>query len=137
MNQVYSRLKSTLGNNLTISPPVSVGYLAADVWTILTNPAKYFDGLSDGVSATINDLENQAAKCPEQQIVLAGFSQGAMVMHRVLHQLSDTQADQLILSRVTATVLIGDGNQVPWDNETRYARFAYCIRYWSRISCFG
>lgn len=39
-------------------------------------------------------------------------------MHRVLHQLSGTNAGQQILARVAAAVLIGDGDQVPFDSET-------------------
>jgi hypothetical protein len=64
-------------------------------------------------------LENQANVCRDQQIVLAGFSQGAMVMHRVLHQL-DTNQDRPILDRVADAVLIADGDQVPNDNQIRY-----------------
>ena len=114
VNEVYMHLENQLGSDL--GSPVSVPYPADRVQTLLrADFPKYFGDLSSGVSWTLSYLENQVKNCPDQQIVLAGFSQGAMVMHRVLHQLPTP-----ILSRVTAAILIGDGDQVPFDNATKY-----------------
>jgi hypothetical protein len=77
----------------------------------------YFNDLSTGVTQALNDLMSQAASCPDQEIVLSGYSQGAMVMHRVLHQLGASQAGQQVLSRIAAAVLIADGDQVALDHE--------------------
>lgn len=117
MNNVYSGLATDLGGS-NISA-VSVNYGADHVQTLSHDIPKYFRDLGTGVSQTMSELTKQAALCPEQEIVLAGFSQGAMVMHRVMHQLAATPADAPILSRVVAAVLIGDGDQVPYDNEVR------------------
>ena len=64
----------------------------------------------------------QAKKCPYQGIVLSGYSQGAMVMHRVLHNLinAKTKAYNAILARVYAAIFIADGDQVANDNETQF-----------------
>jgi hypothetical protein len=117
VNNVYSGLATDLGSS-NISA-VSVKYGADHVQTLSHDIPKYFRDLGTGVSQTMSELTTQAALCPEQEIVLAGFSQGAMVMHRVLHQLAGAPADAPILSRVVAAVLIGDGDQVPYDNEVR------------------
>ena len=97
----------------------SVSYVANGVQTILHAPNQYFANLNVGVTWTLGVLGGQARNCPAQQIVLAGFSQGAMVMHRVLHDLakSTTASDRAILARVAAAILVGDGDQVPYDNE--------------------
>ncbi len=119
---VLNQIKSDVGKQRTFQAK-SVDYQADSVWTIFnhpTDPTKYFRDLGAGVKWTMTYLGQQAQACPDQQIVLAGFSQGAMVMHRVMHKLYNTQADQPILSRVAAAVLIGDGDQVPFDNEVRY-----------------
>jgi len=116
VNNVFTGLQADLGaGNIK---PDSVNY-PADSVSVLAHLhfSQYFAGLSAGVNQTLKDLATQAAKCPGQEIVLTGYSQGAMVMHRVLHQLKRTAAGKQILSRVAAAVLIGDGDQVPFDNE--------------------
>jgi hypothetical protein len=77
----------------------------------------YFENLSAGVTQAHKDLVRQAALCPEQEIVMAGYSQGAMVMHRVLHQLGGSSAGKQILSRIAVADLIADGDQVSFDRE--------------------
>jgi Cutinase len=115
---VLQKIETDLGAQRTFQA-TPVTYHAYSVWKLLTDPAAYFQDLGAGVNWTMKYLAQQAQACPDQQIVLAGFSQGAMVMHRVLHKLSNTAADQPILSRVAAAVLIGDGDQVPFDREVR------------------
>jgi hypothetical protein len=86
--------------------------------------AKYLAGLAAGVRAALADLTKDAVKCPDQEIVLAGYSQGAMAMHRVLNFLYATKAlskqSRAILSRIAAADLIADGDQVRHDRITRY-----------------
>lgn len=119
---VLTQIKTAVGSQRTFQA-ASIKYAADSVWTIFdnpTDPTKYFRDLGAGVTSAMNYLAQQAQACPDQQIVLTGFSQGAMVMHRVLHKLYNMPADRSILSRVAAAVLIGDGDQVPIDNETNY-----------------
>ena len=68
----------------------------------------YFDGLSEGVGEAKAYLQARQAACPDEVIVLAGYSQGAMVMHRLLLKLDDGVA-----KRVAAVVLIADGDRRP------------------------
>jgi Cutinase len=82
---------------------------------------RYFSDLATGVQRTLNDLQAAARHCAHQEIVLSGYSQGAMVMHRVLRALSSTSAGKKILARIVVAVLVADGDQVPDDSDlTRY-----------------
>lgn len=106
-----------------ISAVYSVQYAADPVpqhWWSLSDWKKYFRDLDAGVTQAVNDLTSDATICPNSEIVLAGYSQGAMLMHRVVHELSATTGGRQILSRVAATILIADGDQVPYDHVTRY-----------------
>lgn len=116
---VKAGLAAALGRGSVQAVPVT--YDSNSVRTLLTSPKKYFADLAAGVSWTLKTLTGQAAKCGRQKIVLAGFSQGAMVMHRVLRKLQATAAGRAILARVVGVVLVGDGDQVPDDvGVTRY-----------------
>ena len=57
------------------------------------------------VSEVLASLRAAAAQCPEQQLVLAGFGQGASVAHRVLARLS---SDTVIRPRIVAAALVAD-----------------------------
>lgn len=103
---------------------VPVDYNSTSVRTLLTNHDAYFQNIGTGVDWTVNYLTQQAKNCPDQQIVLAGFSQGAMVMHRVILQLAGTANGSQILSRLIDAILIGDGDQVPNDNQVRFGSAA-------------
>jgi Cutinase len=123
VNSVYDRVAADLRGYRTLSP-VSVRYAANGVQTLLHAPNEYFSGLAAGVTWTLDTLASKAKACPGQPIVLAGFSQGAMVMHRVLHDLGATAAKRRILARVAAAVLVGDGDEVPDDNQIRFGTAA-------------
>jgi Cutinase len=117
VDNVYNHLRTDLGADHIEAD--SVIYGADHVQTLAHDIPKYFRDLGTGVGWTMNELAKKAASCPGQEIVLAGYSQGAMVMHRVLHLLGGSPAGKQILSRVAAAVLIGDGDQVPFDHEVK------------------
>lgn len=122
VNSVRSRFLADLGGDFSVEA-VSTKYPAYSAKTTLERaPNLYFTGIASGVTWTVNELKAQASACPDQTIVLAGYSAGAMVMHRVIHDLiSDkTKAGASVLSRVAAAVLVADGDQVPNDNEILY-----------------
>lgn len=77
----------------------------------------YFDGLSSGITEVTNRLI-QASACDNQAIVLAGYSQGAMVMHRALVRLRD-KGRRDILNRVMGVVLFADGDRAPNSTASR------------------
>jgi hypothetical protein len=93
---------------------------AMNVSGIMKPPHPFFQGLNQGVYDSRNILKEaaKATNCPNQWIILAGYSQGAMVMHRLLQGMSQDPGDRSF-ARVVGTILIADGDQNAYDNTTR------------------
>jgi cutinase len=68
----------------------------------------FMDSVDVGADATAAQFESFTAQCPSTKVVLAGYSQGAMVIHRNLYDLADDP-------HVAAALLIGDGDRLPVD----------------------
>jgi len=85
----------------------SVSCEANGVRTLTRAPKQAFANLATGVTWTVGVLGGLARNCPAQQIVLAGFLAGAMVMQRVLHDLGKGASGRAILARVAAAILVG------------------------------
>lgn len=64
-------------------------------------------GVPAGVDRVSAFLTSQAVRCPDQSIVLVGYGQGAMVLHRALVRLHGNG----LVRRVVGAVLIGDGDR--------------------------
>ena len=99
---------------------VAVYYPARGVEAIALDPGAYFSGLEEGVRSVRGTLRRQAAACPDQRFVLAGYSQGAMVMHRAVQDLiaSPTARSQDLRSRIDGVILIADGDRRADDRVT-------------------
>jgi hypothetical protein len=127
VENVRERVTADLGSHRSIQV-LSVSYEANGVQTLLHAPNQYFAGIATGVTWTLGVLGGQARKCPAQQIVLSGYSQGAMIMHRVIQDLGNSFSGKAILAfsgkailaRVAAAVVAGDGDELPHDNQTRF-----------------
>ncbi|MGZ4494956.1 MAG: RCC1 domain-containing protein [Nocardioides sp.] len=65
-------------------------------------------GVSDGVDHAVATLTSAATACPDQVLVLAGYAQGAMVLHRTLLRLH-SRID--ITRRIVGVALVGDGDR--------------------------
>ncbi|HET7013034.1 MAG TPA: cutinase family protein [Streptosporangiaceae bacterium] len=76
INGVRKSLITSLGTSISVQV-VSVKYDSTNVRTLIRHPNSYFANLQAGVDWTDTFLTAQVAKCPDQQIVLAGYSQGA------------------------------------------------------------
>ena len=87
--QVYAAYQRMVSDrpDRTIAPR-AVFYPAQEVQAIALNAGAYFSGLEQGVRDVKRTLRSEALRCPDQRLVLAGYSQGAMVMHRALQDLS-------------------------------------------------
>ena len=68
----------------------------------------FMRSVDEGTDATAEQFEAFTERCPNTRVVLAGYSQGAMVIHRNLHDLADDP-------RVAAALLIADGDRLPVD----------------------
>lgn len=68
----------------------------------------FMDSVEAGTDAAAEQFEAFTERCPTTKVVLAGYSQGAMVIHRNLHDLADDP-------HVAAALLIADGDRLPTD----------------------
>lgn len=72
----------------------------------------YFQSITTGVDDVISDERSMLASCPHTKFVLAGYSQGAMVMHQAELQLVAGRRGRLI-RHIAGTLLLGDGDRAP------------------------
>ena len=75
------------------------------------NVKPFLDSIASGVKATENVTEHWAGECPNSQLVLSGYSQGAIAVHQAEHNLS--VSDPSVMNHVAATVLLADGDLTP------------------------
>ena len=125
VKSAYDTFSSELEGHRSIQA-ISVDYPARAVaWSsdFLLHMDEYFAGLGEGVDFVDTTLRARAEACPDERIVLAGYSQGAMVMHRAIHRLSESTSASGILARMDAAILIGDGDRVPRDKTDNYGDF--------------
>jgi hypothetical protein len=76
------------------------------------NLKPYEASIADGVSATIDEIHAVLGGCPETEIVLGGYSQGAMAIHQAELQL-ERSGDEEALDAIGGTLLLGDGDRAP------------------------
>lgn len=104
-----------------------VDYAAAGVpvletlmlWVGATAWEGYFNSIDGGVYSAEATLINRANKCPDERYVLAGYSQGAMAIHRLVFDLSRAPLGSIldrIIPRIDAVATIGDGDRVAFDD---------------------
>ena len=108
--QSYLQLRDDLAANGQTITAEAVQYPAAPVPLDggLGGWMGFMDSVKNGTEAAANQLDAFTARCPDTKVVLAGYSQGAMVIHRNLHDLADDP-------RVAAALLIADGDRLPAD----------------------
>jgi hypothetical protein len=70
----------------------------------------YVNSVAGAVTRARTQLLTRAAICPSSQFLLAGYSQGATVMHRLLTSL-EAQASP-VSARIAGVLLIGDADRV-------------------------
>ncbi len=68
----------------------------------------FLGSVDDGTDAVATQFKEFTERCPDTKVVLAGYSQGAMVVHRNLYDLADDP-------HVAAALLIADGDRLPAD----------------------
>jgi hypothetical protein len=78
----------------------------------------FFASIATGVIATKQELTDWVRSCPASQIILAGYSQGAMAVHEAEDQLRSVGST--LLSHVVATILLADGDEVEYSEPPQY-----------------
>jgi len=85
--------------------------LAGDVTTYVDNNLDVFLGsIGKGVDEAISDMNDYHKLCGATVFVLAGYSQGAMVMHTVQNDLNRHSA---VFKKIAGTLLLADGFRAP------------------------
>jgi hypothetical protein len=108
--QSYLQLQSDLAASGRTITAEAVQYPAAPVPLEggLGGWMDFMDSVEDGTDAAAEQFESFTERCPTTKVVLAGYSQGAMVIHRNLADLADDP-------HVAAALLIADGDRLPAD----------------------
>lgn len=75
------------------------------------NVRRYLNSIDQGIRIAVAEIRQTAAGCPGSSIVLAGYSQGAMVMHQAQLQLADAGVTD-VLAHIAGSLLLGDGDRV-------------------------
>jgi cutinase len=109
--QTYLQLRSDLATSGRTIDAEAVQFPAAPVPLEggLGGWMGFMDSVDKGTDATADQFEKFTERCPDTKVVLAGYSQGAMVIHRNLHDLASDP-------HVAAALLIADGDRLPVDN---------------------
>jgi hypothetical protein len=84
---------------------------AADIYEA-ENLKPYEASIAQGVSSTIEAIHGELSGCPETELVLAGYSQGAMAIHQAEVKL-EREGDEEALDAIGGTLLLGDGDRAP------------------------
>ena len=115
VSSAVERLRNDLpGRSVRVQ---SLKYPARQAELLALDPQAYFGGLERGVSNAKALLAKQVGACPRQRYVLVGYSQGAMVMHRVLQDLrAEGSSATKETRRIDAAVLLADGDRSSADH---------------------
>lgn len=78
----------------------------------------FLGSVDEGTDATAEQFEAFTERCPDTLVVLAGYSQGAMIVHRNLYDIADHP-------QLAAALLIADGDRLPGDTTIKMGSTAY------------
>jgi hypothetical protein len=108
--QSYLQMRAALADSGRTITAEAVQYPAAPVPADggIRGWMNFMDSVHDGTDAAAEQLKAFSAQCPATKVILAGYSQGAMVIHRNLHDLADDP-------QVVAALLVADGDRLPVD----------------------
>ncbi|MDT5013053.1 MAG: cutinase [Mycobacterium sp.] len=106
----YQELSSELAQSGKTITAEAVEYPATEVPAdgSIRGWLKFLGSVGDGTDAMADQIKSYTERCPSTSVVLAGYSQGAMVVHRNLYDLADNP-------HVAAALLIADGDRLPVD----------------------
>jgi len=121
-----------LGTDLLFPKSIPDVLTGSKAWR--SRVSRWLAGLDDGIQRMKAAIREQAQICPDSDLVIAGYSQGAMVAHQAEVQLSD--AGDEALDNVAGTILIADGDRAPNSKTTVFGGAptrSEGIRPWARL----
>jgi hypothetical protein len=77
-----------------------------------SNLRKYLASIAEGTALAMQAIKHVVASCQDTDIIVAGYSQGAIAVHQAelkLEAAGDTDATDAIIG----TLLLGDGDRIP------------------------
>ena len=95
------------------------GLIAAAGFWYRNNFKKYIASINDGINKTVSTVRTIVSRCPESDLVLMGYSQGAMVVHQAEQKLEDA-GNEDELGAIAGTILLADGDRVPWTSANEF-----------------
>ena len=81
----------------------------SDPFRFLYGP-DYFDSIYDGVNKIMDMVSFEASNCPDEEIVLSGYSQGALAVHIALRKIAANSPGYL--DHIIGVALISDPGKV-------------------------
>lgn len=108
----FRRSLTAQGRTMTLMPLTEYPARSVDsiVWGQIwdgNGMKRYLDGVNTGVQEAKDKIASRGRQCPDERIVLMGYSQGAMVAHRTWQALPAKTR-----SRVAAIVLVADPDRM-------------------------
>jgi hypothetical protein len=135
VDKMASVMRDALARNGLIMKSLPVGYRAASTHVLLPSPGellglsfggppalaallhykirhldKYLQSISDGIQVAVGEANAMVANCPGTWLVMAGYSQGAMVVHRAELRLRAAGRTD-VLRHIVGALLLGDGDR--------------------------
>jgi Cutinase len=89
---------------------LSGGDLAALAIRWEVKARRYFASIDAGIRNAIDAVKVEIARCPQTQLVLAGYSRGAIVVHQAELQMA---SNAHVMAHIAGTLLLGDGDRSP------------------------
>jgi hypothetical protein len=77
------------------------------------NWATYSDSVQSGIDELEIEMLTDIGQCPSEKIILAGYSQGAMVIHLALTDLEATSPSDITPAHIASVVLLADAASLP------------------------
>jgi len=113
--------KAEIASFAVLSPAATAAYY------YVHNVKPYLASIEEGVNSTISEAAAEVAACPHTDLILAGYSQGAIVVHQAELRLEDGTAppvarplDTEVLNRIVGTLLVADGDRVRYSEEALF-----------------
>lgn len=75
---------------------------------LLGDPRGFFESVAQGTDRLVANLRDEATRCENQMILLAGYSQGAWVIHNALDEIAGEDA---VANRIGGVALVADARR--------------------------
>ncbi|GAB4008450.1 hypothetical protein GCM10028772_22730 [Nocardioides ultimimeridianus] len=109
---LHAYLKGVSGRRIAFRPIAYPAYAVPTKSSQFWRPAAwrhFLDGLDDGLGDTLDFLRKRSFVCPHEHYILAGYSQGAMIMHRAIW--STLIQTAIGYGRLDGVIAIADGDR--------------------------